>query len=241
MEKSLDKDSWSSICKYNREIHDPKLSLARAEFSAANKFYSDAILDYEHYSKFYPADVVQYFNLANCYYSFNNLDKAILNFKKGLALTDEYNKASESVLNNYATLLNLNNQIDEALIIVEEMLKLNPKSANAFLLKGQIFNKKDDLGKAFFYLTKAIEINENFWQAWIIRSTVDYNLGDYEKEIDDYNKAISLNKEVHISYHTTTALALYKLGRKNEAKLQFEFSIGKGDTEAIDFYQKYFG
>ena len=229
---------WGLIGDFNRQQGDFETSLVRADFNKKSNNFKEAALDYEHYLKFNPSNPVPYFSLADCYYFLNNIDNAVDSFKKGLSLIKS--EPPESLLINYATILMVNKQFEESLVIVNKILINNSKSANAYLLKGQIYREINDGGKAFYFFTKAIEINSNFWNAWAERATVDYELNDFDREIEDFKNAFSLNKNLPAAFHTTHALALYKLGRNDEAKKQFELSIKLGDPVAERFYNKYF-
>lgn len=58
-----------------------------------------------------------------------------------------------------------------------------------------------DLKKKLELYTFALNLNENFLDAWINRGLVYNELGDYEKSISDYNKAIEIDSKCALAFN----------------------------------------
>lgn len=58
-----------------------------------------------------------------------------------------------------------------------------------------------DLKKKLELYTFALNLNENFLDAWINRGLVYNELGDFEKSISDYNKAIEIDSKCALAFN----------------------------------------
>lgn len=58
-----------------------------------------------------------------------------------------------------------------------------------------------DLKKKLELYTFALNLNENFLDAWVNRGLVYNELGDYEKSISDYNKAIEIDSKCALAFN----------------------------------------
>ena len=58
-----------------------------------------------------------------------------------------------------------------------------------------------DLKKKLELYTFALNLNENFLDAWINRGLIYNELGDYEKSISDYNKAIKIDSKCALAFN----------------------------------------
>ena len=65
---------------------------------------------------------------------------------------------------------------------------------------GLKFAKSNDLNKAIFNFTKAIELNPNYTTAYKERGDVKIDLDDYQGAIDDFSKVIELDLEDSVAY-----------------------------------------
>src|SRR5687767_7773365 len=168
----IDENMLNLTGEYNRDRENPETALARANMHKGNNNFRQAILDYNHYIKFNPEQPYPFLALADCHYFLDNNDAAIENYEK--AISKAKTDVPHEFLNNYAGALYENGQYDKALKIVDSILERNKKFVFAYILKGQILLQLDKYDTAFYYLTKAIELDKLQWQGWATRMKVDY-------------------------------------------------------------------
>ena len=102
------------------------------------------------------------------------LQKALILQKKG-----ELNEAAkiyhqliknkffeEKVFLNYASICQEQKKFDDAIILLKEAIKINPKNFIPFFKMGFILNNRANIYEAYPFAKKAIEINPNFWQGY---------------------------------------------------------------------------
>jgi tetratricopeptide (TPR) repeat protein len=80
---------------------------------------------------------------------------------------------------------------------------------------GRYYMQIGDLDKAVYYLTRAIQINPSFSQAYNNRGVVYQAKGYYDQAISDYSKAIELDSNYAQAYNNR-AISYYF--RKNYSK-----------------------
>jgi tetratricopeptide (TPR) repeat protein len=235
MSFTIDDNLWAQIGEYNRELGDPETALNRANFNHDNGNFKQAILDYSHYLKYITDNPLPYFFLGDCYHFTHKDELAIPNYEAGISKTK--GNAPLGFLNNYgSSLMNLE-RYEKALQVADLMLSQNSQYAPSYLLKGQILYMLDHNDKAFYYLTRAIELNTKVWQAWATRADVNYALGDYSQADYDFKNAHVIYSDLPAGYYTKHALALYKMGRKAEAIEEFERAKILGDSDAQGFLE----
>jgi len=125
-------------------------------------------------------------NLANSY-----LDKASLQFKE-----EEF--------------------ANKALVLINEILKEEPKNNEAYLAAGYAYEVLQDYPKSFENYNKAIEINPNYDIAYVKRGHAYDLSGDLVAAEADYKKAFELNDKNDV--------ALMNLARLAERKEDFELA-----------------
>ena len=107
---------------------------------------------------------------------------------------------------------------EESISNLNEAIRVNPKFFSAYAQRAVAYNGKGDYKKAFSDINIAIDNikNNNNEKArfYAIRADIHENLKEYDKEIEDYSKAILLDSENDI-YYQLRGYAYYD--RKNYA------------------------
>jgi tetratricopeptide (TPR) repeat protein len=84
---------------------------------------------------------------------------------------------------------------DHAIAEFSEVIRLEPKYADAYINRGASYAHKGDWVKAIADCNEAIRLNHNFAVAYYNRGIVYRLKGDYDKAIDDYSEAIRLKPD----------------------------------------------
>jgi tetratricopeptide (TPR) repeat protein len=83
---------------------------------------------------------------------------------------------------------------DGALTDAMQAIKLDPKNAEAYSVRGQVRYNKGDIPGAIADFEKVIELNAENWQLPSFKSFnqgwIDFAKGDYEKAISSWNQSI---------------------------------------------------
>ncbi len=181
-------------------------------------FYSgnidSAISDFNTYLKIDPSKYILIYYRALSYEmkGENNLAKAdfdILKNKYPQIITDII-RTAESVETqaDYSGNIQVYRQ---ALDLFMNILKINPQHSVAHSRIGVIFGKMGDLTKAFEYLNKAVELDNNNYQAYADRGYAYSLTGNTEKSIKDYEKALEINpNDFNTLYNMAYAYELQK-------------------------------
>ena len=98
---------------------------------------------------------------------------------------------SNLVLEGHA-LLNAS-RFEEALILYDKVLKLDPKSVEALNGKGVILNQLGKYEDAIIWFDKALEINPDFIDAMYNKADALGELGKYEESLKWTDRALTLN------------------------------------------------
>jgi tetratricopeptide (TPR) repeat protein len=177
--------------------------------------------------------------IAGGWYAYNYIAnapvRARVEFDKGIALmnpgdyeqaVDQFTRAleiwpdmAEAYLNR-GIVLHALGQREAAVADLERALELNSRLARARTELGQIHLENRDQTKALEELTKSIEI-EPTTDAYYQRGLLYESLGEHQKAIEDYDKAISERRDSPFAYRAR-ALAKQNLGDMEGARLDRE-------------------
>lgn len=83
-----------------------------------------------------------------------------------------------------------------------EGIRLNPKDADGYINRGNVYYRKGESDKAIADFTETIRLDPQNALAYFDRGVVFYNKGDYDKAIADLTEAIRLDPKYANSYVT---------------------------------------
>ena len=102
---------------------------------------------------------------------------------------------------------------DQALADFNQVLKINPKHAEAYNNRGSIFTAKGQYDQAIADFNQALKLNPRYANAYYNRGVAYYNKSLYDKAIGDFNKCLELDPKLADAYFSK-ALALEAAGRQ---------------------------
>lgn len=85
---------------------------------------------------------------------------------------------------------------DEALAQLNQAIAKDPKVADYFTLRGELYRNKNDCVNAIADYSKSIELNPNNGEVYYLRAICYYFTKEYDKAWDDVRKAQSLGVEI---------------------------------------------
>ena len=92
--------------------------------------------------------------------------------------------------------------------ICTNVIERNPKSHDAYYLRGYLQYQTQNYVDAITDLNKGIELNTNNEKAYYIRGLAKYNTNHYFEAIKDFNKVITLNPYHEMAYYASSIAEL---------------------------------
>ncbi len=124
------------------------------------------------------------------------------------------------------------NLMDSLSIVLAESekqkVKENPTenlTAYEWFSKGKEADTLEDYDKAIEYLTKAIEVDDHFKEAYYFRGIAYYENDNSEQAIKDYDRAIELDPKPPAEAHVLRGMAYNKKGNYEQAIKDYDKAI----------------
>lgn len=137
--------------------------------------------------------------------------------------------ALENTITEQVTALYNSNKLDEAMKVIKNIPE-NDRTAEIWLLTGNILQDQDKISDAVFMYKRAILVNPDYYKPY-------YNLANiylYEERpnlaIENYKKAIKLKPDFAYGYYNT-GCAYLRLGDYKHAKKYFSKAVELKNTE----------
>lgn len=157
---------------------------------------------------------------ANCTFALPfNLKKEENKFVQ----SDQYKTVTEQA-NVYYAQNDIKNAFNILLTIPDE-----ERSAQNWLLLGNILQDQGKIDEAVFMYNKAIEVDSKYYKAYYNLGNVYLNDGRPNMAIEQYKKVIDLNPEYAYA-HYNLACAYIKLGKYSKAKYELYTAIDLKNT-----------
>ncbi len=170
------------------------------------KKYEDALKFFAGYVKSNPNDSDGHYYLGLCYKNLNQMKKSSIHLQKAYELSPNLEKISVSPASSYdvsaeddyldmANMYFDNGDYKKSLQYADLMLKVNPNSANAFILKTKIYYKQNNINQAKIYFKKALMVDNSLINSiWAKKLNVtkvpEYNYDYYNiKGLENYYSA----------------------------------------------------
>lgn len=115
-------------------------------------------------------------------------------------------------------------RFEEALIPIEESIKLSPQNAESYNMLGIALKELGKYKEAKVNLEKAVTLKPNFSEAYNNLGIALKSLGEIDEAIKNYRLATKLNKNFPSAYNNM-GVALKELGRSKEAEESYKQAI----------------
>lgn len=107
--------------------------------------------------------------------------------------------------------LSLRGRNEEAILEFNRYIKMKPKDAMAYVVRGDAHDDMGQFGKAINDYSRTIELEPKLAEAYDKRGVTYCQLGDYAKALKDFDRAIELHPE-NATYYYNRSLAYDSLG-----------------------------
>jgi protein O-GlcNAc transferase len=192
---------------------------------------TNALASYEMYSKLAPNDPEGYKATADLYFDIRDLGAAAKNYAKVLSLTPNY----PDVRLRLAQISRNGGDGDNAMKLLDEEIKVNPKSDAAWVEKGNIFMAKKDLQPATNAFTEAAHINEKNTDALFGLGVVYHVKGSYDNALSLFERVKKLDP-LKPEVYWQMGLIYQRMG--NRVKAMQAFTNYKGIVHDPSLIQK---
>ncbi|HSG68839.1 MAG TPA: tetratricopeptide repeat protein, partial [Planctomycetaceae bacterium] len=112
----------------------------------------------------------------------------------------------------------------------------NPSSPTGYLARGEIAMNDGDLKAALADFDRAVTVSPRTARAWFARANAYYQLGEYQKTVDDCTRALELAE--HHSFWSLRGDSYLKLAKFDEAIADFDKAKRLDPLVAEAFLQK---
>jgi tetratricopeptide (TPR) repeat protein len=160
----------------------------------------------------------EYFELARNYEAKGEYEKAIFNYSKCL----DIDKNNTDALFLRALLKSSLNDRYGAINDYDKIIELEKSATSTYYKMSTVYNNKayslielKKFNEALPFVTKALEMDKTENYIWDTRGELYYNIGEYEKSINDMNEAIKIQKNGNSYYYR--GLSYLKIGNKSKA------------------------
>jgi tetratricopeptide (TPR) repeat protein len=176
---------------------------------------------------------IAYTNLGSFFANREQLDKAIENFDKAIAL----NPTDYLAYSNRGAAFDKMGQLDKAIESYDRAVTLNPNDFTAYYNRGITYERMGQLKKAIEDFEQAIALNPNNYMAHNNMGILYSRTGMYDRSIESFNHSIDLNPDYAIAYNNR-GLAYSFIGQYRMAIEDFNKAILLGYHHGSVYYNR---
>ncbi|KAF5429189.1 Tetratricopeptide (TPR) repeat containing protein, partial [Candidatus Methanophagaceae archaeon] len=144
-----------------------------------------------------------YMSLALSQFKLDDFKKGSEYFEKSNAIRAKLSD-QRGIFINYkriADVLLWKGRFEAAMEHYNQVLKLNPNLAEAYLSRGVAYHKLNQHERAIRDYNKAIELNPGLAAAYLSRGAVYADKKEFDRAIEDFNKGVDLNPNFALAYN----------------------------------------
>ena len=168
-------------------------------------------------------------------YQWNGADSlALIDYAKVL----EENPEDRGVLLNKALALENLKKYDQSNDTYNKLIRLYPGYDKAYIGKAKLSLEQKDTVSAIENVNKALEINKNSVNGYVIRADIAINSHrDYQKALDDMNEAIKLQPQ-NPGFYINRAFLRHNLDDYHGAMSDFDYAIQLDPYNYVGYYNR---
>jgi tetratricopeptide (TPR) repeat protein len=192
-------------------------------YAARRHSYRYALASYEMYSKLAPNDPEGYKATGDLYFDIRDLGAAAKNYYKVLSLTKNYPEVNLRL----AQISRNGGDGEKAMALLNEEIRVNPRSDAARVEKGNIYMAQKDFTAATNAFTEAARINDKNADALFGLGVVHHLQGSYDNALSLFSRVIKLDP---LKADVYWQMGLIYQKQNNRAKAVQAFTNFKGLT-----------
>lgn len=173
-----------------------------------------------------------YFDRATAWYNKGNFGKAIDDLNAAMRVIpkeQDQKKVRANILNNRANVWIAAGKYDLAFDDYSEANRLQPKESSFLSGRGRVWRLKGDLTRSLADLDKAVQLNTKNSESltYTVRGDTYRYLGQFDKAISDYNKALSYEGNFAAAL-MSRGLTYERMNQLNLARADYQKAVSQG-------------
>lgn len=122
--------------------------------------------------------------------------------------------------------------LSESMALANKIVQLEPRKAESYVARAQVYAARKDFEKAVVNLNQAISLAPDPGPVYQLRGTALYKSGDVSGAAADFDKFLRARPD-RAPYHWQRGIALYQVGRFEDGRIQFEThqTVNDNDVE----------
>ncbi len=157
--------------------------------------------------------------LAEIQFARESYENAFLTLKDALSFSPSYPQRLRA-----AALFRQGGKLEEAVAVLDEAIKSEAESPEAYTQQGELLQQQGKLDPAASRYRRALELDPDSAAAHNSLGSVLGSKGNFEEALTHFQRALELNSG-YPQARSNMGLALQRLGRLDEARLQFEEAL----------------
>lgn len=131
------------------------------------------------------------FNRSQAYRTLNQFDLA----EQDLSAALEHHPNKDWVYDSFGLIYLLNDQYERSIPYFKQAIDVNPENPQPDANLGLAYIAVEDWGRSKKYLERSIEIDSGYYESFERRAYLFQRMGDYERSIEDYNRALEIHPD----------------------------------------------
>ena len=235
-------DLKGALADYNKSLSlqpsDAYAYMGRAFTNLKLQNKQSAIADVNQAISIAPNYGFPYLILGVIHYNFGDTPQAINSIRKASQLfaaqdNQGYRYASEGFA------LSISNNYPAAIDAFTKAIQANPKDAEIYYLRGDVYSANENFPKALADYSQAISINPNYANAYTSRANIRFQKKDFQAALRDLNKALSLDPSQDKAYFFRSMIGIQQQN-KQQAQADIKKAIQFAYNDADGFIYKGF-
>lgn len=193
--------------KYKPDSDDDDVYYRKAVSENEMGQYTNALFSINKANELKPNNVKFLNELGYTYYLLANADDALKHYNNALTLDP---KSVSAAIGRADVYRKIKKELDEAIKLYAKVLELYPKNIKANYWTGWCYNELGKPKEAIPYLNRIIEIDDKYVSAYTELGYCNYALKDYDAALNDFKKALAIEKTELNLYYTGLCFAAKK-------------------------------
>lgn len=223
---------WVLCLEYFRKMNFPEFfNLMIAKILVSKGQQEQAKTRITNFLSKNPNSQVAHKFMAECYEKEENYDAAVSEYRK----VSQLNRNDLEVAYCLAAVMNKNKQNEQAIEVLQDILRHKPESENATNLLGDIYFEEEKYKEAVSLYMAALRYHPGSYDLYYNLGMVYTMCNDFSRAKECYEKAAEINS---MSFHAKLSLGQIALayGDLDEAEKYFMQGIQSEETEAGSYY-----
>jgi tetratricopeptide (TPR) repeat protein len=127
---------------------------------------------------------------------------------------------------------------EDAIVSLNQALAINPKSAQAYGARSEIYMRLQNYRQALDDLNQSLVFNPYSYRVFIAHGRANYQIGKWQEAKSDFSRALELNppKEIRARIHSSRGIVHARLGNIEETNNDINRSLAINAESSGEYY-----